>query len=82
MTENANYYLDITNEICPMTFVKTKLLIEKMAKGEVAEIRLKGEEPLKNVPRSVAELGHHIRNLSPEEGEGSTGVHRLFICKA
>lgn len=82
MTDKANYYLDITREVCPMTFVKTKLLIEKMLSGEVLEVRLCGQEPLRNVPRSVRELGHAILSLAAEGGEGATGVHRLVLRKS
>jgi Predicted redox protein, regulator of disulfide bond formation len=82
MTEKANYYLDITGEVCPMTFVRTKLLVERMAAGECLEVRLKGAEPLANVPRSVAELGHQIVSLSPEEGGEGTGIYRLLIIKS
>lgn len=81
MTDKANYYLDITGEVCPMTFVRTKLLVERMAAGEIADIRLKGTEPLTNVPRSVAELGHEIVSLDAEDGEAADGVHRLVIRK-
>ena len=49
-----------------MTFVRARLLIERMNPGETAQIRLKGEEPIKNVPASVAELGHEVENLAPE----------------
>ena len=81
MTDNGNYYLDITGEVCPMTFVRTKLLVERMAMGEIAEVRLRGSEPLSNVPRSVAELGHEIVSLSAEDGEAADGIHRLVIRK-
>ncbi|MBI3446639.1 MAG: sulfurtransferase TusA family protein [Magnetospirillum sp.] len=81
MTEKPNYSLDITNEVCPMTFVKTKLLVERMVSGDVVEVRLKGAEPLGNVPRSITELGHEILSLKPEAGEGTTGIHRLVIRK-
>ncbi len=81
MTKDANYYLDITGEVCPMTFVKTKLLVEKMAPGQVAEVRLKGAEPLGNVPRSVRDMGHEIVAMEREEGEPAEGVHRLRIRK-
>ena len=64
--DKADYYLDITADVCPMTFVRARLLIERMNPGETALIRLKGEEPLKNVPASVAELGHKVENLAPE----------------
>lgn len=82
MTENANYYLDITSDVCPMTFVRTKLLVERMSPGETLEVRLKGAEPLANVPRSVAELGHEIVSLSPEDDENAGGAYRLLIRKA
>ncbi|MGE5504769.1 MAG: sulfurtransferase TusA family protein [Actinomycetota bacterium] len=81
MTDKANYYLDITAEVCPMTFVKTKLQVERMGSGETLEVRLKGSEPLTNVPRSVAELGHQVMSLQPEPGEGPNGVHRLLVRK-
>ncbi|KAF0136536.1 MAG: redox protein regulator of disulfide bond formation [Rhodospirillaceae bacterium] len=57
MTDKPDYYLDITRDLCPMTFVKTKLLVERMQPGQVCEIRLQGAEPLINVPRSIATLG-------------------------
>jgi TusA-related sulfurtransferase len=60
-------FLDITEEICPFTFVKTKLLLEEMAVGEVAEIRLNSGEPLVNVPRSAAEAGHAVLSVEPED---------------
>lgn len=82
MTEKVNYYLDITAELCPMTFVRTKLLMERMASGERLEVRLKGAEPLANVPRSVAELGHFIESLVPENHHQPDGPHRLLIRKA
>ena len=82
MNDIANYYLDITGEVCPLTFVKTKLAIEKMLSGEILEVRLGGDEPIRNVPRSVHELGHVILSLSPEAGQGPTGIHRLRLRKA
>ena len=80
---SSKYYdvfLDITSDVCPMTFVKTKILIEKMPGGAIAEVRLNDGEPLENVPRSVREHGHDVLSLEPEE-PGSR-VHRLRIRKA
>jgi TusA-related sulfurtransferase len=65
-----------------MTFVRTKLRIEQMAAGETLEVRLKGQEPLANVPKSVTELGHFIISCTPEDAEGPVGVHRLLIRKS
>ena len=55
-----NYCLDITNDVCPMTFVKTKLMLEKMKTGEVLEVRLSDGEALENVPKSVEEQGDTV----------------------
>ena len=77
-----NFFLDITEEICPMTFVKTKLLIENMKPGQIAEVRLKGNEPLKNVPRSVKDYGHDIISLQAEGVDQSNdSTHRLIFKK-
>ena len=77
---NITHHLDITPETCPMTFVRTKLMIEKMNPGDVAEVRLKGAEPLENVPRSVNDMGHSILSLDAEdESQGDQGVFRLLI---
>ncbi len=81
MDDKADFYLDITTEVCPMTFVRVKLLVERMNLGQTAEIRLKGGEPLANVPRSVREEGHEILVLAPEAGESADGVHCLLFRK-
>jgi TusA-related sulfurtransferase len=52
--------IDITGDICPMTFVRTRLALDRMAPGETLRVRLKGEEPLRNVPRTAAEQGHEV----------------------
>lgn len=78
----AQFFLDITNEVCPMTFVRTKLLMEKMKVGDIAEVRLKGAEPLRNVPLSVVEHGSLVLSLSPEQpGCPESEPHRLLIQK-
>ncbi len=79
-SKTNHHFIDITNEVCPMTFVKTKLLIEQIAPGEVLEVRLKGKEPLENVPRSTLEHKHKILSLEPETADQEPfGVHRLRI---
>jgi tRNA 2-thiouridine synthesizing protein A len=60
-----DYQLDITGEVCPMTFVRTKLLLERMDPGQVASIWLRGGEPLENVPRAVRDHGHEVLRLHP-----------------
>ena len=76
-----DHHLDITSEVCPMTFVRTRLLIEKMGVGEIAEVRLRGQEPLENVPESIAELGHEVLNIRPDADATQTNVHCILIRK-
>ena len=61
--------IDITKEICPMTFVKTKLKLETMSSGQVLEVTLREGEPLINVPRSVEQEGHKVLDIHREEGD-------------
>ena len=46
----ADYFIDITQDRCPMTFVKTRLKLDKMESGEALAVRLSSGEPLENVP--------------------------------
>ncbi|MCS6891532.1 MAG: sulfurtransferase TusA family protein [Rhodovarius sp.] len=52
--------LDIRGETCPMTFVRTRLMLDRMAPGEVLEVLYAGEEPARNLPRTAAEQGHAV----------------------
>jgi TusA-related sulfurtransferase len=53
--------LDITDLTCPMTWVRTKLELERMSPGEALEVRCREGEALENVPRSAADAGHQVR---------------------
>ena len=46
--------LDVTGLTCPMTWVRTKLELERMAPGDALEVRCRRGEALENVPRSAA----------------------------
>ncbi len=69
----ADYFLDITAEVCPITFVKARLHIEKMTAGEI------GDEPLKNVPDSLTELGHRIVTI--DRVQPDSDLYTLVIEK-
>ncbi|MGI9492351.1 MAG: sulfurtransferase TusA family protein [Geminicoccaceae bacterium] len=78
--KNSQYSLDITSDICPITMVKTKLLLEQMNVGEIASIRLNSGEPLDNVPRTLRDHGHEVLEIKAEE-PGDT-VYHLLVKKA
>ncbi len=77
---NRPVFLDITGQVCPLTFVHTRLRLERMGPGEILEIRLAGTEPLQNLPRSLADEGHEVLSLDREAGD--LGIHRLRVRKA
>ena len=71
----ADRILDITGEVCPMTFVRTRLALDALAPGQILLVRLKGEEPTRNVPRTAAEQGHTV--LAQETD--ANGVTHLWL---
>ena len=64
----ATHTIDITKEHCPMTFVKVKLALAKIARGDLLDVLLTEGEPLTNVPRSAEEQGQKVREVR-KEGE-------------
>jgi TusA-related sulfurtransferase len=73
----ATHVLDITGDHCPMTFVKTKLELEKLGAGDVLEVLLSEGEPLDSVPKTSAEQGYTV--LGVEHVSGRT--YRVSIRK-
>jgi tRNA 2-thiouridine synthesizing protein A len=71
----ADQELDITSEVCPMTFVRTRLALDRMQPGQTLLVHLRGEEPLRNVPRTAREQGHEVLSLDTD----STGVAHLLL---
>lgn len=55
--------VDITDKVCPLTFVKAKVAIDELEDGEVIAIRMNDGEPVQNVPRSIKEEGHQVLKL-------------------
>jgi TusA-related sulfurtransferase len=64
--QDAIREIDITKDLCPMTFVRTRLALDRMTPGEILRVRLKGDEPLRNVPRSAREQGHEVLSLETD----------------
>ncbi|WP_368419991.1 sulfurtransferase TusA family protein [Rhodovarius sp.] len=59
-TQNPTHSIDVRQEMCPMTFVRVRLMLDKMPSGDCLEVLFNGEEPARNLPRSAIELGHTI----------------------
>jgi TusA-related sulfurtransferase len=54
------FNLDITRELCPVTFVRTNQYLEKLKQGDVLEVMLREGEPLENVTKTAQELGFKV----------------------
>jgi TusA-related sulfurtransferase len=52
--------LDITDLTCPMTWVRTKLALERLEPGDQLVVLCPEGEALENVPRSAREAGHDV----------------------
>tara|TARA_B100001939_G_C16858174_1_gene580576 strand:+ start:699 stop:932 length:234 start_codon:yes stop_codon:yes gene_type:complete len=55
--------INLEGEVCPMTFVKTRLQIEQINKDETIKFIYDSEEAKLNVPKSIKELGHEILEI-------------------
>ena len=69
--------VDITDVVCPMTFVKAKVALEGLDEGQILSIRMNDGEPVQNVPRSIKEEGHQILKLDDNED----GTYTLYVKK-
>lgn len=69
--------VDITDVVCPITFVKAKCAIEELDDGQILAVHLNDGEPVQNVPRSFKEEGHQILKLIDNED----GTYDLIVKK-
>ncbi len=52
--------IDLKGEVCPYTFVKSKLALEEMSLDQVLEVVIDHEPAVENVPRSLKNEGQKI----------------------
>lgn len=69
--------VDITDVVCPMTFVKAKVAMEELEIGQVLSVRMNDGEPVANVPRSFKGEGQQILKLINNED----GTYDLIVKK-
>lgn len=69
--------VDITDKVCPLTFVKAKVALDELDDGQILAIRMNDGEPVQNVPRSIKDEGHKILKLKDNED----GTYTLFVRK-
>ena len=69
--------VDITDVVCPMTFVKAKVAMEELEAGQVLAVTMNDAEPVQNVPRSSKEEGQQVLKLIDNEN----GTYDLIVKK-
>ncbi|MBK9517305.1 MAG: sulfurtransferase TusA family protein [Anaeromyxobacter sp.] len=72
--------LDLRDSSCPITWVKTRIALERLALGEVLEVWLGEGEPAASVPRTAEEEGHQLVALEPLAA-GPGAAIRLLVRK-
>ncbi len=61
--------LDLRGVMCPLNYVKTKLKLEMLDAGDQLEVWLDAGDPIKNVPMSLRNDGHHVLAETPLEAD-------------
>jgi TusA-related sulfurtransferase len=70
--------LNLRGEVCPYTFVKSKLELEGMLPGQLLRITVDNGESAANVPRSLDLEGHEVIDVA----RGEQAVWRILVRKA
>ena len=73
----ADEFLDITDVVCPITFVKVKVALEELDDGQILQVRLNEGEPIQNVPRSLKDEGHKVLSVD----DLGDGTFNLLVLK-
>ena len=69
--------VDITDVVCPMTFVKAKVAMEEIEVAQILAVTMNDGEPVQNVPRSFKEEGQQVLKLIDNEN----GTYDLIVKK-
>jgi tRNA 2-thiouridine synthesizing protein A len=69
--------LDLRGEVCPYTFVYTRLALEDLPVGAMLAILVDHEPATRNVPRSAREWGQAVDAVEPL----GRGVWRIVVRK-
>ena len=76
-TDAVDLEIDVTSDICPMTYVRTRLALDRLQAGQTLGVTLRGEEPARNVPETARLQGHAVLLATAK----ADGLVRLVIRK-
>jgi TusA-related sulfurtransferase len=55
-----DFEFDLKGEVCPYTFVKSKLALEMLESSQVLQVVVDNDESATNVPKSMTNEGHTV----------------------
>lgn len=55
-----DFEFDLKGEVCPYTFVKSKLALEMLEPNQILQVTVDNDESATNVPRSMTNEGHTV----------------------
>ncbi|MDR1360561.1 MAG: sulfurtransferase TusA family protein [Deltaproteobacteria bacterium] len=62
--------IDVTDALCPLTFVRSLAALDELEDGRILKIRLNDGEAARNVPLSLRDEGHQLLKLT-DNGDGT-----------
>jgi len=67
--EVAGVELDLRGEVCPYTFLKSKLALEELAAGQLLRVVVDNEASARDVPQTLRGAGHTVLAVeTPDPG--------------
>jgi TusA-related sulfurtransferase len=69
--------IDLRGEVCPYTFLRSKLALEDVPAGGVLRVLVDSEVSARDVPRSLARAGHAVLSVEP----AARGAWTIVISK-
>ncbi|MBC7263749.1 MAG: sulfurtransferase TusA family protein [Chloroflexi bacterium] len=81
MLPPADRELDLRGEVCPYTFIKTKLMLEQMQPGQVLRVIVDYEPAVHNIPRNLRAQGQDTMDVRAlEDGQWAITVRVMAEC--
>lgn len=70
--------LDLRGEVCPFTFVRTKLRLEELPAGDVLRVLVDHEPASRNIPRSATAWGQKVLGVEPADAGWVVTIQRAI----
>jgi tRNA 2-thiouridine synthesizing protein A len=64
-----DFEFDLKGEVCPYTFVKSKLALEMLDSGQVLQVTVDNDESATNVPKSLTNEGNTVLGVEKVNGQ-------------